>query len=119
MKKFSILLCALGMWACQKTPAPSSSSAETAISSSQTAQKQSENTSKLVIQVSGMTCTGCEETIKSALSPIPGVDSVSSNHQTGVVVVQSHGDLNPIKAQVMMALAKTDYAVEKFQIEGK
>lgn len=103
--------------ACQEKQAPASSSAtsSSAASSSTTAVVNP----AMTIKVSGMTCTGCEETITGELGKIQGVQQVKADHKTGTVVVQSNGDLAKVKADVMMALAKTDYAVENFQIQGK
>ena len=36
----------------------------------------------------GMTCTGCEEHIKQAVSKLPGISSIEADYKTGKVVVK-------------------------------
>jgi len=43
------------------------------------------NRQQISIQTSGMTCTGCENTIKSKVKKINGVIEVNADHTTGVV----------------------------------
>lgn len=95
-------------------PSSGAQSSNSALSSSQTIK----TAPSMTIKVSGMTCTGCEQTIKSALSSLEGVQSVQANHKTGMIQIQTLGDPSKIKGPVMMALAKTDYVVENFQIDG-
>jgi copper chaperone CopZ len=42
---------------------------------------------QLELKVSGMTCTGCEQRIATALSRLEGVVRSTANHQTGQVRV--------------------------------
>ncbi|MGW0734767.1 cation transporter [Streptomyces sp. NPDC002851] len=42
---------------------------------------------KLVLQVRGMTCTGCEERIGKVLSRLDGVRESTADHRTGLVWV--------------------------------
>ena len=45
------------------------------------------------IKINGMACGGCENRVKTALSTIKGVESVEADHVTGIVTVNSEGDL--------------------------
>lgn len=49
---------------------------------------------QLTLDVSGMSCTGCEQRIESALSRLDGVVRSKADHQSGVVTVV----INPAKA---------------------
>ncbi len=40
---------------------------------------------KVIVKVKGMSCTGCENRIKNALSDIEGIKKVDANHKTGEV----------------------------------
>lgn len=40
------------------------------------------------IDVEGMTCTGCENTIKDAVGTVPGVIEVTASHTKGLAVVK-------------------------------
>ena len=42
---------------------------------------------QLVLQVKGMTCTGCENRIQRALGRLEGVRQATADHQTGEVRV--------------------------------
>lgn len=102
---------------CQSKDHQASSSSVSSSSTLSSSQEPSQ-TPSMTIKVSGMTCTGCEETIQSTLNPIEGVKSVQADHKTGIIRIQTLGDPAKIKGSVMMALAKTDYVVENFQIDG-
>lgn len=43
--------------------------------------------SRLLLSVSGMSCTGCESRIATVLGRIHGVRHVDADHQAGAVVV--------------------------------
>lgn len=38
--------------------------------------------------VKGMTCTGCEQRVTTALDTLFGVEEVSANHETGTVTMR-------------------------------
>ncbi|MCF8333844.1 MAG: cation transporter, partial [Bacteroidales bacterium] len=40
------------------------------------------------IHIEGMTCSGCEKTIKKAIKKLPGVMDVSASHQEGMAKVK-------------------------------
>lgn len=39
------------------------------------------------LKVNGMVCNGCENRVKNALENIDGVENVSANHESGMVIV--------------------------------
>jgi len=42
---------------------------------------------KQTLAVGGMTCTGCEDRIEKALDSVTGVESVTADHESGIVAV--------------------------------
>jgi copper chaperone CopZ len=49
---------------------------------------ESQNLVSQDFSVNGMTCSGCEEHIKQAVSALPGIVSIATFHKTGKVSVQ-------------------------------
>lgn len=47
----------------------------------------------LVLQVDGMTCTGCEQRIGTVLRRVEGVREVAADHTTGQVEVRGGSEL--------------------------
>ncbi|NOZ56106.1 MAG: heavy-metal-associated domain-containing protein [Calditrichaeota bacterium] len=64
---------------------------------------------KIVLQVEGMTCTGCEAKVERALQKIEGVQSVDADYKTGKVVVQVKGKVD--KEALRKAVDKTGFKV--------
>ena len=44
------------------------------------------------LAVSGMSCTGCESNVESAVSELAGVQSVDADHEAGTVTVDGDVD---------------------------
>ena len=42
--------------------------------------------------VSGMSCTGCESNVESAVSELPGCTGVEADHEAGTVTVDGNVD---------------------------
>jgi len=59
------------------------------------------------IPITGMTCAACEETVASAFSALPGVDSARASARTGIVRLT--GASLPTDAGLTSALADTPY----------
>ncbi len=57
---------------------------------------------KLIINVRGMSCEGCENRIKNSVEAIDGVESVLASHKDGLVTVVAEDsvDENTIKARI-------------------
>lgn len=51
---------------------------------------------ELNLQVEGMDCGGCEDSIKKAVSQVQGVESVSASHQSGQVQVVFAGQADEV-----------------------
>ncbi len=43
---------------------------------------------RLSLEVSGMSCTGCEQRISALLGRLDGIGTVEADHRAGVVVVE-------------------------------
>ena len=48
---------------------------------------------EIKLNVEGMTCGGCENRIKNALSEIEGVESVTANHETKEVTITLNAEV--------------------------
>ena len=66
-----------------------------------------ENEEEIVLNVEGMTCSGCENAIKSALLKCDGVKDAEVNHKDGKAVVQTEG-----------SKAKTDELIKAVEKAG-
>lgn len=79
-------------------------------------QKQTEDsasTAKIEVSVSGMTCTGCEQTIQNNVMKIEGVSFVKADLKAGRAVV----DYNPAVADtsdIRKAITGSGYKVNSF-----
>lgn len=62
------------------------------------------------LSVKGMTCTGCENTIKDGVSDIPGVLDVSASFQEGRTTVKFDTTLTNHR-QISEAISKRGYEV--------
>jgi copper chaperone len=65
---------------------------------------------QLTLHVTGMTCGGCENAVKRAVSRLPGVAAVNASHQDNRVVVE-YDDALANRAQIADAIAKAGYRV--------
>ncbi|HWR75028.1 MAG TPA: cation transporter [Bacteroidales bacterium] len=45
-------------------------------------------TATIELSIGGMTCTGCENTIQTNLSKVPGIISVTASYQKGNAVIE-------------------------------
>ncbi|MFW6320568.1 MAG: heavy-metal-associated domain-containing protein [Halohasta sp.] len=61
-----------------------------------------------VLSVSGMSCTGCESTVETAVSELSGVQGVDADHEAGTVTVE--GDVD--EGAVAQAIEDSGYEVE-------
>lgn len=81
--KYLLALVTLMVFAC-KSPAPESSSETT------TAEIEQEYNVK--INIDGMTCTGCENSIESALINIEGIQAADANHTNSSALIALNGN---------------------------
>jgi copper chaperone CopZ len=68
-----------------------------------------EDMAELNLQVEGMDCDGCEESIKKAVSQVEGVERVSASHSSGKVLVAFAGDVD--ETGVRTAIEDAGYEV--------
>jgi len=73
---------------------------------------ESNNIAQANFDIEGMTCTGCEEHIKHAVSQLPGFISVEANHKTGKATVKFDKSKTSIQ-QIVAAINATGYKVTK------
>ena len=66
---------------------------------------------KQIIHIEGMTCQGCASSVEKAILQLPVVESVSANHETGVVAVFQQSLVHPeeIKAALPPKYALVDH----------
>lgn len=69
---------------------------------------------QLVLNVQGMTCTGCERRLTAAVRRVEGVRSAAADHSTGVLKVElaSGSDRDAVTARV----AEAGYTVTEEQV---
>ena len=86
MKKIIILILAIGFFAACESTAKKGDKAN------------SETTSQVVeyeeveINVTGMTCTGCEKTVENGLKQVDGVKEVRASHKNNKVTIKIEKD---------------------------
>lgn len=88
-------------------------------SSEQTNQEVTINPEKVVMadmDVTGMTCTGCENTIKSGVSELNGVVEVTADYQNGKTMVKYDSSLVTIE-EISEMISSKGYAVAGKQIK--
>lgn len=70
-------------FACQNTPKQSEKQVK-----ENTEEVILANAQKIEISIEGMTCTGCENTIKNTISGFEGVYSTDANFEKGIAVLE-------------------------------
>ncbi|PXY00705.1 hypothetical protein DF185_12395 [Marinifilum breve] len=86
MKKILILLLAVGLFAACQSNTKKSEQTDKA-STTQTVEYQ-----KMEFHVSGMTCTGCENTVINGLKQVKGVKEVKASHKNNRVTIMVEKD---------------------------
>ncbi len=72
---------------------------------------ESGNTEEVVLNVSGMTCAGCEGRVKGALTACEGVKDAQVSHKDGKAVVQVEGEAN--KEKLIEAVEKVGFSASE------
>ncbi|MDE5418235.1 cation transporter [Labilibaculum sp. DW002] len=106
MKRFFIIIFALALFtACQSNTkkAESESKAET----TQVVELQ-----ELELTVTGMTCSGCENTVKNGLKQIDGVVEVQASHKNSKVTIKVEKD-KVSREEIAQQIETIGYNVEK------
>lgn len=70
------------------------------------------NIYQLDLEITGMTCTGCEEHVKHAINQLPGILHAQASNQTGKAIVQYDNSL-VTKDEIVAAVNGTGYQVVK------
>lgn len=65
----------------------------------------------ITLAVEGMTCTGCENTVKEAVGGVEGVAEVVASHTEGSAIVKFDSTLTDIKA-ISIAITDAGYTVQ-------
>lgn len=65
----------------------------------------------ITLAVEGMTCTGCENTIKEAVGGVSGVADVVASHTEGSAVIKFDSTLTDFKA-ISAAITDAGYVVK-------
>ncbi len=68
------------------------------------------STKSIIIYVSGMHCSGCEQTIEHALSYLPGIITVSAEYKTGQVRIGYSADMLTLQ-QISRVIEYSGYLV--------
>lgn len=69
--------------------------------------------SKIEVSISGMTCTGCEQTVQSSVAKLEGIKSVKASFTTGNAVIEYFpGKVDSLK--IKAAISGSGYTVKKF-----
>jgi copper chaperone CopZ len=71
----------------------------------------------IVISVEGMTCEGCENTVKGAISGVKGVASATASH-TDKRAIAGYAGETPDTATLRKAIVSAGYKVNGFQLIG-
>ena len=67
---------------------------------------------KLIFNVRGMKCEGCENRIKNVASDIEGVNKVLADYKTGLVTVFCNKDL---KSEIISVIEELGFEVVKWK----
>lgn len=52
------------------------------------------------IEVDGMACGGCEDSVVDALSEVPGIESAEADHEAGTASVEGDADDDALAAAI-------------------
>ena len=75
--KLFLILAVIGLLSCKSNTKTQSETAEINIP-----------VEKYEVKIEGMTCTGCEQTIQSAVNSLEGVKSTTASHVDGQAIVE-------------------------------
>lgn len=75
-------------------------------------------TDQLVLQVGGMTCTGCESRIEKVLGRLDGVRSTAADHRSGEVRVIFDPEQTSAPS-ISAAITKAGYDIARHLEDGR
>ncbi len=106
MKRFLIIIFALALFsACQSNTKKTES--ESKAESTQVVELQ-----ELEMTVTGMTCSGCENTVKNGLKQIDGIVEVKASHKNNKVTIKVEKD-KVSREEIAQQIETIGYNVEK------
>ena len=70
------------------------------------------STSKWTVGIQGMTCSGCEVTLETALSDVPGVTKVGASFESGSATLLVDVDSPPDSSAVADAVRRAGYEIQ-------
>jgi copper chaperone CopZ len=76
--------------------------------------KEKNSDTRVEVSISGMTCTGCEQTIKANVSKLEGVGEVKADFKEGKAII----DYDPgfaDTAKIRLAITQSGYKVTGFR----
>lgn len=74
-----------------------------------------ENVLKMKFEVSGMTCTGCEKTIKKSVKELPGIVEVEASHQDSIAFVKFDKSQTTIE-DITASINEKGYQVDGYEM---
>jgi copper chaperone CopZ len=104
MKKIVYLAVLLFLLGCQQSTSSSSEEKKQ--------ETQAKGNKTLVLQVEGMTCTGCENAIENNIKGINGVVMVEANHKEGTTTVEFDSTLTD-KNSFVTAIKSSGYQLKE------
>lgn len=66
---------------------------------------------KIIINVEGMVCEGCENRVKNAVRNIDGVEEIIANHKEGIVTVTLNKEIS--EEQIIEKINDLGFEVKK------
>lgn len=70
------------------------------------------STSEWTVGIKGMTCSGCEVTLESALSGVPGVTKAGASYESGSASILVDAGSPPDSSSVAEAVRKAGYEIQ-------
>ncbi len=62
-----------------------------------------EQRKEIILTVQGMTCGGCETSVRRAVAALPGVEEVLADHHLGRVIVRGGGGGEALVSEAVVA----------------
>jgi len=110
-----ILLAGLFMVACGTSEEKTESAGE--VTTENSLDVANEELLSIQFNVSGMTCTGCENTVKKSVTGLEGVSDVTASHTDSVAVVTFDKSQTSID-QISQAIESKGYEVAGYEIQA-
>lgn len=83
-----------------------------AVEKNPTAPSTSNSSDSKSFKISGMTCGGCENTVKSALEKLPEIATATADHKTGNVSIQFKSGQTVSDIKIKQTLTAAGYEIQ-------